>query len=149
MKLCVQTFQPLISIYRRDNFVYYQWGYTSISWLLSYHFRSLSTKYWKRFLIRWLNNFEDFNSSVKVEHLPFYIFLFVRLTTFGTLIGCIMKLCVKTFQPLILIYRISWPLSYLFRSLSGCTQRFINFYWLYHEDVCLNISTNNFNLQKG
>ena len=77
IKLCVLTFQPLIVIYRSGNFVYHQWGFTSIYWPLPYPFRSLSS--------RTQNN----------------VFLFVGSTTLGTLIGCIMKLCVQTFQPLI------------------------------------------------
>ena len=41
LKLIVQTFKPLIIIYRRCNFVYHYWGCTSIYWQLSYPFRSL------------------------------------------------------------------------------------------------------------
>ena len=41
IKLSVQTFQPLIVIYRRDNFVYHYWRYTSNYRPLSYPFRSL------------------------------------------------------------------------------------------------------------
>ena len=41
IKLSFQTFQPLILIYRRVNFVYPYWGWTSIYRLLSYPFRSL------------------------------------------------------------------------------------------------------------
>ena len=37
----VQKSQPLIVIYRRDNFVNYHWGFTSIYPPLSYPFRSL------------------------------------------------------------------------------------------------------------
>ena len=41
IKLSVQTFQPLIVINRRDNFVYHYWECTSIYLPLSYPFRSL------------------------------------------------------------------------------------------------------------
>ena len=41
IKLSVQTFQPLIVIYRRENFVYHHWVCTLISLPLSYPFRSL------------------------------------------------------------------------------------------------------------
>ena len=34
-------FQPLILIYRKDNFMYHHWDCTSIYWPLSYPFRSL------------------------------------------------------------------------------------------------------------
>ena len=40
-KLSVQMFQPLIVIYRRVNFVYYYWEWTSIYRLLSHPFWSL------------------------------------------------------------------------------------------------------------
>ena len=42
-KLSVQTFQTLIFIYRRGNFVYYHWGCASYYRPLSYPFRSLYT----------------------------------------------------------------------------------------------------------
>ena len=32
----IQTFQPVIAIYRRGNFVYQHWGFTLINWPLSY-----------------------------------------------------------------------------------------------------------------
>ena len=41
IKLSGQTFQPLILIYRRGNFVYHHWECTSIYRPLSYPFRSL------------------------------------------------------------------------------------------------------------
>ena len=41
IKLSVQTFQPLILLYRRGNFVYHHWRSTSIFRPLSYPFRSL------------------------------------------------------------------------------------------------------------
>ena len=44
IKLSVLTFQPLIEIYRRGNFVYHHSGYTSIYRPLSYPFRSLPCK---------------------------------------------------------------------------------------------------------
>ena len=44
IKLSVQTFQPIIGIYRRGNFVYNHYICTSIYWLLSYPFRSLKKK---------------------------------------------------------------------------------------------------------
>ena len=40
-KLSVQTFQPLILICRKVNFVYHHWSCTSIYLPLSYNFRSL------------------------------------------------------------------------------------------------------------
>ena len=40
INLSVQTFQPPNVIYRRGNFMYLHWGYTSICRLLSYPFRS-------------------------------------------------------------------------------------------------------------
>ena len=42
IKLSVQTFQPLIVIYRKGNFVYRDWGCTSICRSLSYPFRLLN-----------------------------------------------------------------------------------------------------------
>ena len=42
IKLSVQTFQPLILIYRSGNFVYYYWGCISIYRPLNYPLRSLS-----------------------------------------------------------------------------------------------------------
>ena len=42
IRLRVQTFQPIIIFYRRDNFVYCHWGCKSIYWLLCYPFRSLT-----------------------------------------------------------------------------------------------------------
>ena len=51
-KLSVQTFQSLILIYRRGNFVCHHWGCTWIHLPLSYPFRSLfSTPY-----IKWISN---------------------------------------------------------------------------------------------
>ena len=41
IKLKVQTFQPIILIYRNGDFVYNHWGSTSIYQPLSYPFRSL------------------------------------------------------------------------------------------------------------
>ena len=41
VKLSVQTFQPQIFIYKRDNFVYHYWRCTSIFRPLSYPYRSL------------------------------------------------------------------------------------------------------------
>ena len=41
IQLSVQTFQPLIVIYKRSNFVYHHWGCTPIYRPLSYPFRSL------------------------------------------------------------------------------------------------------------
>ena len=38
-KLSLQTFQSLIIIYRRSNFVYHHWGYKSIYLPFSYPFR--------------------------------------------------------------------------------------------------------------
>ena len=77
INLSVQTFQPLIVIYRRGNFVYHHGWCTSIYWTLSYPFRSLVwsypltfspciyflTKYW----IWFINGCIDFliSSSVK------------------------------------------------------------------------------------
>ena len=94
--LVVKTFQ--IVIYRRDNFVYHLWGYTSINRPQSYPFRYLLIKrmsnllveyvkrHWSvlygRFLIRQLYNFVDFNLI---------------------LLGWFIKLSTKTFQ--IVIYR--------------------------------------------
>ena len=43
IKLSVQTFQPLILIYRSGNFVYYYWGCISIYRPLNYPLRSLSS----------------------------------------------------------------------------------------------------------
>ena len=42
--LIIQTFQPLILIYRRGTFVYHHWGCTSIYRPLSFPFRSLQTE---------------------------------------------------------------------------------------------------------
>ena len=42
IKLIVQTFQAIIVMYRRGNFVYHHWGGTYIYLLLSYPFRTLS-----------------------------------------------------------------------------------------------------------
>ena len=41
INLRVQTFQPPIVIYRRDNFVFYHWGCKSIYRPMSYPFRSM------------------------------------------------------------------------------------------------------------
>ena len=41
IKLSFQTYQPLILIYRRGNFVSHLWGFTSIYQPLSYPFRFL------------------------------------------------------------------------------------------------------------
>ena len=43
IQLSVQTFQPLIVIYRTGSFVHHHWGCTSIYWPLSYPFRSWLT----------------------------------------------------------------------------------------------------------
>ena len=45
IKLNVQTFQPLIVIYRRGSFVYHHWECTSIYQSLSYPFRSVKDSY--------------------------------------------------------------------------------------------------------
>ena len=42
IKLRDQTFQPLFLIYRRGNFVFHNWGCTSMYWPMSYLFRSLA-----------------------------------------------------------------------------------------------------------
>ena len=42
-KLRIQAFQLPIVIYRKDNFMY-NWGHTSIYWVLSYLFRSLTER---------------------------------------------------------------------------------------------------------
>ena len=43
---CVLTFQPIIVIYRRGNFVYHDWGCKLIYRPLSYLFRSLGSSVW-------------------------------------------------------------------------------------------------------
>ena len=42
MKLSIQTFEPLIIIYRRGNFVYQHCGYASVHEPVSYPVRSLN-----------------------------------------------------------------------------------------------------------
>ena len=55
--LGVQTFQPLISIYKRGNFVCHHWGYTSIYRPLAYPFRSLQISVQKALLhLLWIHS---------------------------------------------------------------------------------------------
>ena len=106
-KLSVQTFKPLIIIYRRCNFVYHYWGCTSIYWQLSYLFRSLQIHTYTHIIYVERISWESASSHSES-----------RIWNFNAYLSSLLHLPLSLSLPLLLeIQKANWA---WFRKASGC-----------------------------